>query len=78
MGNNDFSWDTLQSLVNNFLSNCCSEWDQPPVDMRPPGSVPVKVFLTLTFGACQFLLLFLSIPYPYIVSGIDYLTGLCN
>lgn len=24
-------------------SHGCSEWDQPPEDMRPPDSVPIKV-----------------------------------
>lgn len=23
----------------------CSEWDQPPKNMRPPGSVPIKVMI---------------------------------
>ncbi|EYU22438.1 hypothetical protein ABFS82_05G010800 [Erythranthe guttata] len=26
----------------NYVSDVGSEWDQPPLDMRPPGSIPVK------------------------------------
>lgn len=25
-----------------FIDDCGSEWDQPPEEMRPPGSVPIK------------------------------------
>lgn len=35
----------------NLFSPCCSEWDQPHVDMRPPGSIPIKVTVILLAGA---------------------------
>lgn len=37
----------MVSLSTDELKCCilfsCSEWDQPPDEMRPPGSIPIKV-----------------------------------
>jgi hypothetical protein len=32
-----------------YVDDTGSEWDQPPENMRPPGSIPVKVNLIYLF-----------------------------
>lgn len=35
---------SIEWVIESWYIDGCSEWDQPPIEMRPPGSVPVKVF----------------------------------
>lgn len=61
--------------MGNFIHSMFdSEWDQPPEDMRPPGSVAIKVLL---LGVIPFWLSLLWTLVIFVVVVVVVL-GLCH